>query len=508
MPFAGIKPVVSETTSPSTPSSDERRWHESFWGRFLLFAAVQAFAHAILALGSACRSFPLDDAYIHLVYAEGISYGEVLSYNAGVPAAGSTSPAWALFLAPLVGIGLRGSTLVLAVKLYGSLLAVGSALVTERVFRDSLGRLALFAGALIAIDPALTMGAFSGMELSLVGFSSALWFAAYRRRALSSTDRLSGWLVLLSSVLLVWSRPELILLPLGVCMFAFEARRLRLEQAAGATLGAGLWGLWCNYASGSWLPTTFHAKHQAAHLLQHFADLGDVLHQAAGGGFSAIFFALALLLAGRLTKDSLWNELKSANAMLGVLALLSLGLAWAHDFQQPERFYWTRYALTLRPIFLLSLFACLSTRNPADFSRAPAGVLVALALGSLGSLVEHRQHLQASARNIAELNVAAADYVREHTGEREWVASNDAGAIRLLSGRPTIDLLGLNEASLLTENGRSAALQARSPKYLIVFPSWFPNLVRRYPVEARFESEPYAICDCEQSELVVLRYRD
>ncbi|MEZ4247837.1 MAG: hypothetical protein R3B99_06325 [Polyangiales bacterium] len=45
-------------------------------------------------------SFPLDDAYTHQVYAEGLRYGDGLAYLPGVPAAG-TSPLWALVLAPI-----------------------------------------------------------------------------------------------------------------------------------------------------------------------------------------------------------------------------------------------------------------------------------------------------------------------------------------------------------------------------------------------------------------------
>ena len=46
------------------------------------------------------EAFPLDDAYTHHVYAEGIRYGDGLSYLPGTPAAGSTSPLQALILTP------------------------------------------------------------------------------------------------------------------------------------------------------------------------------------------------------------------------------------------------------------------------------------------------------------------------------------------------------------------------------------------------------------------------
>jgi len=44
------------------------------------------------------KGFPLDDAWIHLVYGREISRGGYLAYNSGEPATGSTSPIWAYLL--------------------------------------------------------------------------------------------------------------------------------------------------------------------------------------------------------------------------------------------------------------------------------------------------------------------------------------------------------------------------------------------------------------------------
>ena len=66
----------------------------------------------LLAGPYAATAFPLDDAYIHHVYAEGVAFGEGFAYNPGAPANGATSPLWVLLLAPLRLLGLRGAALV------------------------------------------------------------------------------------------------------------------------------------------------------------------------------------------------------------------------------------------------------------------------------------------------------------------------------------------------------------------------------------------------------------
>src|SRR5690606_8016806 len=118
------------------------------------------------------------------------------------------------------------------------------------------------------------------------------------------------------------------------------------------------------------------------------------------------------------------------------------------------------------------------------------------------------RHHAESCRNVAELNVAAARWLDENAAPDAWIASNDAGAVRRLTGRPVVDLLGLNDAAVLAD--RAEVLRARNPRWYVVFPSWFPNLVEspRFEVVARFRSEPYDVCDqCDQSELVIVSPR-
>ncbi|MDH4319364.1 MAG: hypothetical protein OEV64_13305, partial [Desulfobulbaceae bacterium] len=57
----------------------------------------------------ALYDFPLDDAWIHQVYARSLSLGHGFSYNIGQQEAGSTSPLWAIVTAPAHWLELMGT---------------------------------------------------------------------------------------------------------------------------------------------------------------------------------------------------------------------------------------------------------------------------------------------------------------------------------------------------------------------------------------------------------------
>src|SRR5688500_19976530 len=80
--------------------------------RFTLDAAViGAGATGLVAMwvgGDDRRlGFPLDDAWIHMVYGRSLAEDGLLAFNTGVPTTGSTSPLWAglVAIAHLLGGG-------------------------------------------------------------------------------------------------------------------------------------------------------------------------------------------------------------------------------------------------------------------------------------------------------------------------------------------------------------------------------------------------------------------
>src|SRR5512142_1796501 len=85
----------------------------SSYPRALRYLFIYTWLAAVVALGyvalaqvqNGAFGFPLDDAWIHQVYARNLGTRGEFSFFVGQPSAGSTSPLWALLLA--VGYALR-----------------------------------------------------------------------------------------------------------------------------------------------------------------------------------------------------------------------------------------------------------------------------------------------------------------------------------------------------------------------------------------------------------------
>ena len=231
----------------------------------LAFLAAERFVFGDVA------GFPLDDSWIHLVFARSLAAGEGLSYGGGAPVPGSTAPLWTALLALLSA--LPGSIFLWA-KLAG---IAAHAAATERVF--AIGRAlglssarATAAAALAAAAGWLAWSAVSGMEVSLFVWLSLAGLARHvEERQEPSLPAVSLLLFGLAAL----ARPEgLLLLALALAdrlllPVAGAAGELRLARPPWRRLAAGAvaavlvvgavaavhWSLW-----GSPLPTTFAAK--------------------------------------------------------------------------------------------------------------------------------------------------------------------------------------------------------------------------------------------------------
>jgi len=261
-------------------------------------------ASAAVVHGAWGRGFPLDDAWIHLVYGLQLARHGTLAYNDGVAATGATSPLWALVaaLAHLV-VGARGPSMAAAgaLKLFGTLAhAAGSALAARcarlATPRPSLAPVvALIAGVLVAVCPLLAFAAVSGME---VGLASALLLASLLAAARGRT-LLAGLMVGLAFL----ARPECILVaPAVFLLLALGAPRWKTGFDRGAAASAitiffvAALFLRNDLASGRPLPATFYAKAAPVHgsvMVQVRMErvFGDVLGAVAPTS-SRLFWAL------------------------------------------------------------------------------------------------------------------------------------------------------------------------------------------------------------------------
>jgi hypothetical protein len=522
--------------------------------RPLAWAALAAI-HVLLAasfLGgraggadAARAGFPLDDAWIHMVYGRELARHGVAAYNPGAAEAGFTSPLWLLAAAAADLAGrATGCPPALALKAVGVLAAAGaSVLVLELGFALGGSFAAAFGcAALAAAEPRVAFSQVSGME---TGLAAALLLAS-----ILALERGRPWSAGVVAALAYLARPECVLLsPLLLAALALAGApgrglaRAAARAAAQAGLpllaAAGAWALFCQRAGGRLLPNTFYAKFGPAELLPGFlAIAGGIVRPMPlwflGGGVALAAAGLASALRKRRPA--------------GVLAaafpwVFFLGVA-ASRSMPPESgtyFYWWRYAMPAVPLLFVPVAAGASrllaavgaglrgARGPGPV-RGAAVCVGTLALGLAlvrypGQLREQRERYAWNCRNIEEMQVAAGRWVRASVNPGAAVLVSDAGAIRYFGERRCVDLLGLNSHALLFQRALMQRLRwdpatmvltmrAQGATHLVILPSFFSDLVanpafaRHFEAQASFHSDRYTVAGYPQDTVTAYRLRD
>ena len=468
--------------------------------------------------GAALVGVPLDDAWIHLVYARSLAGLHGFAFNPGQLETGSSSPLWAVLLVPASWAArLFGISVVIPAKLTSVLAAVGASLGAARLVRSLKFGLAaeLAAGLAIAADPALAFAQVSGMEVMLAS-ALALWTLA---ELASERYGMASLLAALAPL----SRPELAiltLLALGVVEWRLhQARsptRARLQMLAPTAAFVGGWMLYCLLVSGYPLPSTFYAKFAsrqaffARNLLTLFTQvLPSWPWFARGTGLGLWGIGVVVLFRRGLVAG--------LAAVFPVLFLLAV--AASQLIAEPWPFYWQRYLLPGHALLLVTVVVGAGVAVGWAWRGRRRAWAPAYALGVavlvLGSLVDLPAALRRSAnlfawncQNIEELNVAMAKWLRDHTPADEPIAVTDAGAARYFADRRIVDLVGLNDhRHLHREPGRER--EVLGVRILSTFPTWLPSLRDNpaWQVIHRTATDRLTICNCPQSEIVAYQRR-
>ncbi len=496
----------------------------SFAKLALTFAAAHLAAALLFVLNrapgtaAALGGLPLDDAWIHLVYARSLAALQWFAYNPGQLETGSTSPLWAMLLVPASWVArLFSVSVVLPAKLTGistGLLASLGAAYLARQLRLGLA-VELTAGLAIALDPALAFAQVSGMEVMLAA-AVALW-------ALGELAAEHPMLAGLAAGLAPLARPELILLSVAVLVLVeWRLHRqgastwLRVQPVLPLVLCVGGFALYHTIASGYPLPSTFYAKYssrpdQISHNL--VAVLGQVLPAwpwfTYGAGF--LLWGVGGVVLFRRGPVGILTALFPLAYLLAVSA--------SQYFSQILPFYWQRYLLPPLPSILVAVAAggvalagwAWRRRRLAwgPLSMVAAAVVVSVSLAGLPSgLAKSAERYAWNCQNIEELDVAMARWLPAHTAPTEVIAVVDAGAARYFGNRTIFDMMGLNNHRFLHRAPQALAAVSRidvviSFPGLVTFVQGSPDW---QPVH-KVATEHLTICDCPQSELVAYRRR-
>ncbi|MEM7200312.1 MAG: hypothetical protein AAF628_08615 [Planctomycetota bacterium] len=490
----------------------------------LLFVANRAPGTAAAATG-----FPLDDAWIHMVYGRSVAEHGLPYYNPGDAEAGFTSPLWvvALTLAHLLGAIFSAGPVALA-KIAGTLCGAATTLgVLLLVWRLTQSRVATaFAALLAALCPIGAFAQVSGMEVTLCSAMAVWALVAYAHGRLWWT----GTFVALAYL----SRPELALLAIVLTAAALCARarptardkmRAAVPLVAPVAAAGSLWALYCWLAVGRPLPNTFYAKFDMGDATRIPSVLGEALLAVPANAWLAGIVLMALAVA-----HLYWlRDRVTATVLLIVPAALLFALARTRTFPPgfADYFAFYRYFAPVLPMMsaAMAIGLALPLRWATHETRAgrrrfgAAGLTIATLLAvvtltpTAGRLAAASSSYAWHCQNMNEVQVALGHWVATETPTEAAVVVNDAGAIRYFGERRVIDLMGLNTGAFIDDpkdwglvQGNAKLLQRfmrrEGASHLIIFRPWFPALVQHEPHFSRlfepvthFTSPRYVVLD-------------
>jgi len=489
-----------------------------------LLLAAFAFLHRAREVAGSV-GFPLDDTWIHLRLAANLASGHGFAINPGEPVACSTAPLWTVILAGLATLRPPGVATALIPSL---LLSLAATLILYRLLRRGHGTpIALAGAALFGLLPSVVWSAVSGLEVPLFFVLETAGFLA-----LDHPRPRTRFIGLMFLALACQVRPEgALLFGFGFLLYVIDSwpdmpgRRARIALVlapivASAAIAAP-YALFCLETTGRPLPTTFYAKTTGlfaavpswvylkfAYGLVAKENL--VLAGLVAVGAAAVFRACALgssTVRGVEIVALAWTlALPLAYAAMGKTLLFAGG---AGNFG--------RYLYVLLPAWVILAARGAGTLigaaeqagrrfgGPPLVERAGAALLLLAAFAAQVQPLAARARLYAvNVRNIAEMQVAAGRWLRDHVPSGATVAVNDLGAIAFFSNLRVLDLVGIGTPAVLDEiaaedaareaTGGEASdplhevavarfLYGARPPFLAVFPDWYPRFLAE--LEAR-----------------------
>ncbi len=464
---------------------------------FVLLAFASAGAYLLFAASRGAVGFPLDDAWIHQVYARNLATRGEFAFFPGQPSAGSTSPLWTLLLALgyLLRLDYRAWAYLLGALFIG-LNAVLVARLAQRIFPSSL--LPFYFSLFTLFEWHLAWSAVSGMEVPLFVFLAVLLLERYYAGV-------RGWGIGLIAGLLTLTRPEgavlAALVGIGLTMQEWDAdkrgrtrtdnrfsSRLSAVIRALSSFGLGFAIVIAPYlvfnftASGTILPNTFYAK--SAEYADAFTRLPFVIRwiELLATPFVG---AQILLVPGMIYAAIAFARKRDWRGLIPLAWMLLLPALYAARL--PVTYQHGRYEMPIVPfIALYGIWgtAALLERVKSWVARTTWMLSIAIVLVAFWLLGAN-----AYATDVAIIDcemVQTARWVAANAPGDAVVAAHDIGALGYFYPRPFIDLAGLvtpDVIPFIRDEGRLRDyLLSRHATFAVFFPDWYPALAS----DARF----------------------
>lgn len=455
---------------------------------------------------------PLDDSYIHFVYARRFAEGRPFTFGLDDGfSSGATSFIWPLILSPFYLLGFKGLSLVYVVWGIGTFLHAAVAVEAKRLAEGLTGKAAANgAAAMCLLFGAFAWFAWSGMETMGLAWAmtrTVRMTADYGELAAEDRTRRRAFALGAMAALTSLVRPEggFVALVAAGAILVLSRKGPALKDTIKERLPALL-----PVAAIAWVPLinglmTGHARsttaivkwaygnpyYDSARLWAFFGGnvkmLGEDL--LSGGPYTAIFVpehSHYVFFAGAVALVSITLRTKRIPRALAIGALVVATLI-------PCTFItilWNRvrYIWPFAPGWFV-LVACLGAELGALASKitkehawVPA-LVTGVYAGALGAKLGWSiADLANSSRAITEQQVKLGVWAEQNLPKDAVIGVNDTGAIAYFSERRTFDVVGLTtegEAPYWVAGAGSRYEHyeklgpAKLPTHFIVYPGWF-----------------------------------
>jgi hypothetical protein len=459
-----------------------------------IFSLVGVCGYVLFSAWVYRPGFPLDDSWIHLTYARNLALRAEWSFVPGQNSAGSTSPLWTFLLS--MGFFLPLAPYLWTYFLGGLMLFLLAWRVeaTLRQMQPAYAPVIPWAGLLIVGEWRLAWASVSGMEILLHAFlvTTVLSMLILNQPRFLLMGILTG--------LSIWSRPDGLTLLGPLVLFALlQPQTLQQKTSALWKIALGFSAFFVPYLffnlllSGTPWPNTFYAK-QAEYAYWQAEPFGVKLAEFVTTyflGTTMLMLPAAVLLVLKAIHKRGWGILLTFTWVAGYIGLYTSRL---------PLYQYGRYIMPTIPVFLLLGLIFLVFWIPVvnthrqkllRFAWLTSMALFGFSLWAYGAYIY--------ARDVAWIEsemVQTAQWAAENVPQGELIAAHDIGALGYFDGRrQVVDLAGLISPEVVPfirdEAGLSAYLQQKGAKYLIVFPEWYPSLIKDCTI--LYESDgPYA----------------
>ena len=449
------------------------------WGSLLALLILLQTLSAALYLGKTSPfGFPLDDAWIHQIYARNLGLHGMMAFSPGQPSTGSTSVAWTVLLA--AGYLLRIPFFIWT-YFWGSIFAVATALVAARLSQNYFGgfRNAVIVAVICILEWHLAWAAVSGMEIGLFTFLTLLFFLLLNRD-------ISPFIVGGLTGIIVLVRPEGIFLAF---VYGLKLLLTRSREIKHILLDAAAFALAFSILISPWIVFNFTYSHRPFPntISAKFIQYGYPWSPAKSLKYlwdAFIYFVngpLMLLVPG--AGFAIYNAVRTKATPHFYPLAWSLTLIGLYAVALPAIYDQGRYLMPLIPLITIygieGLRQLLERFARTSLSRSTIwislfGMILALWINGASDYAYRIQLFNT-------VHMQAAQWINVNTPQDAIIATHDIGIIGYYTERQIVDLAGLitpEIAPIMNDPQKMAEyVRERHVSHLIVYSGYYRDLL-------------------------------